>query len=281
VATAPGASAAPPSPDHLALISKFLGQACSAENKKALSPLMFLVLALVPEIFLGDAGPAARGLSVTAYSSSLPVGAGLGSSAAFCVATSAALSRLSKLVSTGGVARGDQSGGGGGGERPTVSELEEINAWAYAGETVLHGTPSGLDNTVSCFGGAIKFIKGMSGAGNVTEPIVGFPPLPILLTNTLVPRETRALVARVRRLLEAHRAPTSAVFDAIGAVADEFLELAAVGAGGGLTAEGVAELAEMNHLLLSALGVGHPALERVCAVGREYGCKSKLTGAGG
>ncbi|CAN0281519.1 unnamed protein product, partial [Hapterophycus canaliculatus] len=36
---------------------------------------------------------------------------------------------------------------------------ERINAWAFAGETVLHGTPSGLDNTVSCYGGAIKFIK--------------------------------------------------------------------------------------------------------------------------
>ena len=64
------------------------------------------------------------------------------------------------------------AGGGaqsGRGSRPSRSELELINAWAFAGETVLHGTPSGLDNTVSCYGGAIKFIKGMGGAGNVTE----------------------------------------------------------------------------------------------------------------
>ncbi|CAN0587263.1 unnamed protein product, partial [Ectocarpus sp. 12 AP-2014] len=55
------------------------------------------------------------------------------------------------------------------------SELERINAWAFAGETVLHGTPSGLDNTVSCYGGAIKFVKGMDGAANTTEVGGGFP----------------------------------------------------------------------------------------------------------
>lgn len=137
------------------------------------------------------------------------------------------------------------------------------------------------------------------------QPIPGFPPLPILLTNTLVPKNTRALVAGVRRLLESHGAPTSATFDAIGAIASEFLERAAAsvsvptvdgvaeGAGVGdgaaespeagpfpLTAECVGELAQMNHRLLCALGVGHPALERVCEVAGRHGCSSKLTGAG-
>lgn len=136
------------------------------------------------------------------------------------------------------------------------------------------------------------------------QPVLGFPPLPILLTNTLVPKNTRALVAGVRRLLEAHRGPTAATFDAIGEVAAEFVERAAgsaaaaapaeggvlengSGSGAGveaeslpLTAECVGELAEMNHRLLCALGVGHPALERVCEVSSAHGCKSKLTGAG-
>ncbi|CAM9745706.1 unnamed protein product [Scytosiphon promiscuus] len=342
--------AAPPGPAHLDLISAFVGddEGWSDGGKKALVPLIFLVLALVPRIFLGKAGPGAQGLTLKAYSASLPVGAGLGSSAALCVATAAALTRLSADISRGagvggGVTpadNGDGDGGGksasaeqeagaaageegtaggwkgddGGARRPSPTELKQINSWAFAGETVLHGTPSGLDNTVSCYGGAIKFIKGMGGAGNTTEPIPGFPPLPILLTNTLVPKDTRALVAGVRRLLEAHGAPTSATFDAIGAIASEFLERAAAavtapaeGEGGGdvvnsgesteaatgaavtkpgegpspLTAECVGELAEMNHRLLCALGVSHPALERVCEVARRHKCSSKLTGAGG
>lgn len=107
----------------------------------------------------------------------------------------------------------------------------------------------------------------------------------------------------MRRLLEAHRSPTTATFDAIGAIASEFLDRAAASvpasatpaatecgdgvaaaAGGGalppLTAECVGELAEMNHRMLCALGVGHPALERVCEIASAHGCKSKLTGAG-
>lgn len=108
----------------------------------------------------------------------------------------------------------------------------------------------------------------------------------------------------MRRLLEAHRPATAATFDAIGAIAAEFLHRAAAsvpaatpaatecgdgaaapaapaaGAGQPLTAECVGELAEMNHRLLCALGVGHPALERVCEVASAHGCRSKLTGAG-
>ena len=110
------------------------------------------------------------------------MGAGLGSSAALCVATSAALTRLSDAISRGesgdaaaaaapkgegvGMCDGVENGCD---RRPPPCELERINAWAFAGETVLHGTPSGLDNTVSCYGGAIRFVKGMDGAANATE----------------------------------------------------------------------------------------------------------------
>lgn len=55
---APGAKAAPPGPAHLDLISAFLGdeEGWSLEGKKALVPLVFLILSLVPDIFLGKAG---------------------------------------------------------------------------------------------------------------------------------------------------------------------------------------------------------------------------------
>lgn len=49
---------APPGPAHLDLISAFVGDdnEWSDGGKKALVPLVFLVLALVPRIFLGKAG---------------------------------------------------------------------------------------------------------------------------------------------------------------------------------------------------------------------------------
>ena len=37
----------------------------------------------------------------------------------------------------------------------------------------------------------------------------------------------------------------------------------------------------MNQHLLNAVGVGHVALDRVCAMARERGLAAKLTGGGG
>lgn len=76
--------------------------------------------------------------------SELPLGAGLGSSAAFCVSLTAALLSLSDsssvdLSSQGWLVLGER-------------ELELVNNWAFGGEKIIHGRPSGIDNTVSTFG---------------------------------------------------------------------------------------------------------------------------------
>lgn len=39
-------------------------------------------------------------------------------------------------------------------------QLDAINEWAFQCEKLIHGTPSGVDNCVSCFGGVIKYSSG-------------------------------------------------------------------------------------------------------------------------
>jgi len=39
-------------------------------------------------------------------------------------------------------------------------QLSVINEWAFQCEKLLHGTPSGIDNCISCFGGVIKYSSG-------------------------------------------------------------------------------------------------------------------------
>lgn len=77
-------------------------------------------------------------------SSELPLGAGLGSSAAFCVALAAALLSVTDSVSVDLCQQGWHSFG--------EKELDLVNKWAFEGEKIIHGKPSGIDNTVSAYG---------------------------------------------------------------------------------------------------------------------------------
>ena len=76
--------------------------------------------------------------------SQLPLSSGLGSSAAFCVSISGALLALS---SCGGLDHSQE-----GWLVFEESELELVNKWAFEGEKIIHGKPSGIDNTVSTYG---------------------------------------------------------------------------------------------------------------------------------
>ena len=132
-------------------------------NARAVVPLLFLIVAiLTKELGLapGDT-PAATGVALRVIPVDLPPGSGIGSSAALCVAVSAAL-----LGSIGGEQSQCPDGAGRRGVGsgipgwvPQEPLQQRVNQWAFRGEEVIHGTPSGLDNTISCFGGAIAYSK--------------------------------------------------------------------------------------------------------------------------
>ncbi|XP_015355766.1 mevalonate kinase [Marmota marmota marmota] len=208
-------------------------------------------------------------LDITVWSE-LPPGAGLGSSAAYSVCLAAALltacedipNPLEDSVHT---------------SRWSEEDLQLINKWAFQGERVIHGNPSGVDNAVSTWGGALRYQQGKISSLDRT------PALQILLTNTKVPRSTKALVAGVRnRLIKFPDIvePLLTSVDAISAECEHVLgEMASAPAPEQYLV--LEELIDMNQHHLNALGVGHASLDQLCRVTAAHGLHSKLTGAGG
>lgn len=84
--------------------------------------------------------------------SNLPVGAGLGSSASYSVCVATALLKINGHLSR---------------SMDSMAQRDLVNQWAFQAEKVIHGNPSGIDNTVSTFGGAVAFKKG------AIEPLPG------------------------------------------------------------------------------------------------------------
>lgn len=108
---------------------------CEGIVKKAVMPTVWLALA----VCASDTRMHDSGLHIHIGLANLPIGAGLGSSAAFCVASVASLLQLTGRIENSS------------GHTVSDSDRELINHWAFAAETLFHGQPSGLDNTVSWY----------------------------------------------------------------------------------------------------------------------------------
>ncbi|XP_058077729.1 mevalonate kinase isoform X2 [Magnolia sinica] len=203
--------------------------------------------------------------------SDLPLGSGLGSSAAFCVSISAALLASSGALSSVSSHDGWLTLG--------ESELELVNRWAFEGEKIIHGKPSGIDNTVSTFGNMIMF---RSGKLTRIKPSM---PLRMLVTNTKVGRNTKALVAGVSERACRHPEAMTAVFTAVDSISKELAAIIQSPASDMLAItekeDKLEELMEMNQGLLQCMGVSHSSIETVLRTTLKYKLASKLTGAGG
>lgn len=263
--------------------------------------ICYLVARLLPELVNENVG-----LDISVKSISLPIGAGLGSSAAFSVALSGALLQIRQKIYHDLLKPEEWGERGanfccntelpsayksfdldetrlGSGWTPPPSILTILNSWAYAAEVVIHGAPSGLDNTTCCYGGALKYDRN---AGKF-ETLSKLPDIQILLTNTKVPRSTKQLVAGVRALYDRMPTVIKPIFDSIEGISNKFLDLVekiAQNSSACLSAELVADIGTLfriNQDLLNAIGVGHHSLSAVSEASQSQGFPCKLTGAGG
>jgi mevalonate kinase len=203
-------------------------------------------------------------------SANLPIGAGLGSSAAFSSCVAAAL-----LIAHTHVSKFDFP----------AHEVDLVDAWSFLAEKVLHGNPSGIDNAVAVRGGAVAFTRAVNGKQGGLAGIRGFDSIRLLLTNTRVPRDTKSLVAGVSAKKVAEPEVVDPILDDIQAISDEARALldGSTPAARDVFLSRIAQLMHSNHAHLRTLGVSHPSLEAVVAAtaAEPYGLTTKLTGAGG
>jgi mevalonate kinase len=180
----------------------------------------------------------------------VPLGSGLGGSAAIGVAVARAVL----------AARGEQETAG------------RVLAGAAAWERVFHGNPSGVDAAAAYSGSCIWFTK----AGG-PEPMLVGAPLELAICLAGPPASTKQMVENVRQLGE--RRP-----DLLGkslAGIESLVRNARLCIEAG-DRSGLGQLMNLNQMLLAGLFLSTPEIERACAVAREAGALgAKLTGAGG
>ncbi len=194
--------------------------------------------------------------------SDLPSGAGMGSSAAVTVSTIGCLREfLSKEV-----------------------KEERIVKDAFEVEFKVQGNASPIDTSTSTHGNAIMISK--EKAENFLWKIEkdkniwnihhqDIPDIDLVVGDTGVHSRTGPLVEKVRRFYENSNFAKEIIED-IGKIVKEATYLLK-----NEDLEGLGELMNKNHRLLSILGVTHPKLEKLIRGARKYSYGAKLTGAGG
>lgn len=220
-------------------------------------------------------------------SSKIPTGAGLGSSAAYATCLTGALLVLSARLPAEVFMQDADPGA-------RQRALNLVNMWTYTSEEIMHGTPSGIDNTTCSYGGVISFKNGQIG-------VEGDAGLQVLLIDTQVPRSTAALVKSVRSKRENMPEVVEPILESMDALAEKGLSIlrklhdlnvqsanedyeevsSEVAVTESCLYRELSMLVDMNHQLLGALGVSHPSLETVVQLAKDHELSAKLTGAGG
>ena len=252
---------------HISVVSPKTPLETRKIHRNAASSFLYLFLSLGSQTFPG---------CIYTLRSTLPIGAGLGSSASISVCLSAAL--LLQIRALSGP-HPDQP------IEESSIQIERINRWAFVGELCIHGNPSGVDNTVASGGRGTVFKRQALDKPPSAKLFRNFPELPLLLINTKQSRSTAIEVAKVGALLKSQPVITELMLEAVDKITlaameimndpdfdEEDLEWL----------QRIGELFNLNHGILAGLGVSHPRLERIRELVDTAGLGwTKLTGAGG
>jgi mevalonate kinase len=179
--------------------------------------------------------------------SDIPLGVGLGSSSACCVAGAAAISRLF-----------------------TEKSKEEILELAIEAEKTIFQNTSGADCTVCTYGGIMEYKK-----NNGFTKIKSEPNLHLVIANSNIKHSTESVVARVKQFKEENKEEFTRLCNDESELIEDVLKL--------FKENNVRELGQkiiQNQKYLETIGVSNEKLRDMIQIGQKLSFGAKITGAG-
>ncbi|MFO8017561.1 MAG: mevalonate kinase [Promethearchaeia archaeon] len=181
-------------------------------------------------------------------SSKLFMGGGLGSSASTSVALITALGDFFDLA----------------------LENSQISDFAFEMEKIVHGTPSGIDNTICTYGNILIY------QNKQFKILNNIPKFDIMITYTNMDHSTKKAIQKIADLREKKKQYVDDLFYTIGQLTQRAEK--AIKEGDIIK---MGNLMNKNQKLLEKLGVSNRRIERINKISLEHGLYgSKLTGAG-
>ena len=155
-------------------------------------------------------------------------------------------------------------------------EDEKINEAAYEGEKSYHGTPSGIDNTASTYGGLIWFKKSMSGGKNTMDLLQARKKMFLVIANSGITASTTEVVADVRHLKEKYPVKFEKIFNEYENLTEDAKN--ALTNGDIVT---IGNLMNQNHKLLQKITVSGDVNDKLVEIALKNGAVgAKMTGTG-
>ncbi len=180
--------------------------------------------------------------------SEIPLGAGLGSSSACCVAGAAAIFKLFGEISK-----------------------EKILEIAIEAEKTIYQNTSGADCTVSTYGGLMEYDK-----NNGFRKIEDEPNFQLVIANSNIEHSTETMVSRVKEFENKNKEKFHELSNLESNLVNDVLKL--------IKENKIKEIVEkinQNQKFLEEIGISNEQLETMIKIGQKTSYGAKITGSGG
>ncbi len=180
--------------------------------------------------------------------SEIPLGAGLGSSSACCVAGAAAIFRLFEDVSK-----------------------EKILELAIEAERTIFENTSGADCTVCTYGGIIEYGKKQG-----FKKIEDEPNFQLVIANSNIEHSTESMVSGVKTFVIKNQEEFSKLLNQESKLVEDVLKLLKEN-----NSEELGEKINQNQKYLETIGISNNQLKKMIEIGQKTSFGAKITGSGG